>query len=456
MKNWMINIVLIVLLTINLTAAQMWAQQDEKVLTLDEAMRIAVDANISLKQAANQVKSGEVSVKLSKTGFYPEFSLAASSSRTFGKDYDLTTGTYTAKNSTSLNLSLSSSINLFNGFYDKASLQQSKFELSAMEETLSRSRQAVLYETIQRFFQVVTTREAVKVEQENLESQRLQLIRIEAFCAAGRRPTTDLYQQKAEIAAAEYRILEAQRNYQVNKLLLKQTLGQEADSNYDVLSPDIDRLLERAGTFTETNDLTKALELRPDVNAEKMQVEAAKKGVKVSQAGYWPKLSLFADVGSNYSSRIEYADFSDQLLDGNISGAIGLSLSVPIFDKSRTKYGVAAAKINLGNTQLSLEKLEQQVGVEVQKAVEDYRTALKQLEVTAVQAKYTQAALESVRERYNVNAATMVELTQARSNHREAQLSQVEAKFNLLVCRIAIAYYKGDTRTMLSLLDVGV
>jgi outer membrane protein len=453
MKTKMITIVLILLSAVSLTTTSMLAEKKVDVLTLDKAIEIALDANINLKQVANQVKTEQISVKQNKANFYPDLSLSAMSSESFGKEYDLTTGTYNKKNSRNLSLSLSSNINLFNGFYDTAMLRQSKFDLKAKEENFSRSRQSVIYDTIQRFFQVVTAEEAVKVEKENLEAQRLQLIRIDEFCKAGRRPQADLYQQKAEIAAAEYRILNAERNYEVSKLLLKQTLGQEADTDYNVQSPDVDKLLEQAETFTGKNFLTKALELRPDVTAGKMQVEAAKKGVKASQSGYWPTLSLFADVGTNYSSRIEYSGFSDQLLDGNISGSVGLSLSVPIFDKNRTKNNVAAAKINLSNQQLALEKLEQQVGVEVRQAIEDFRTARKQLEVTAAQLKYTQAALESVRERYNVNAATMVELTQSRSSHLEAQLSRVEAKFNLLVRRIAIAFYEGDTETMLSLLD---
>lgn len=437
-----------------IAAAGVTGAEEIKSLTLEKAVEIALDANLNLKQAANQVASGEISVNQKKANFYPDLTLSSISSKRFGKEYDLQTGTYINESSWGLSLNVSSSINLFNGFYDTASLQQSRFQLRANKANLDRTTQAVLFDTIQQFFQVVTAEEAVKVEKENLDAQKLQLIRIEAFCDAGRRPIADLYQQKAEIAAAEYRILNAERNYEVSKLLLMQILGLDPHTGYKTAAPDIDGLLEAVVDPGKDTDLKAALETRPDIAAGKMQVEAAKKGVKASRSGYLPKLSLYTDVGTNYNSKIDYSGFSNQFFDGSLNGTIGLSLSIPVFDNSRTKYSSASAKIALENQRLEVEKLEKQVGVEVGQAMEDYRTARKQIDVTASQLEYTKAALESVRERYNVNAATMVELTQARSGYLEALLNQVESKYNLLVRGIAVAFYKGDGNAMLKLVGV--
>lgn len=453
MNKKTINCFLMVILTTGLVFAGGQADTPEP-LTLEKALKIAMDANHNLKQAANQVKSASVSVKQKKANFYPDLSLSATTTQRFGKEYDPGSGSYAATDSGSLSINASSNFNIFNGFYDKASLQQSRFQLNASEENLSRTRQAVLFDVIDRFFQVVTAREAIAVEKENLEAQKLQLTRIDSFVEAGRRPKADLLQQKSEIAAAEYRILNAERNYEVGKLLLKQSLGIEADSNYTVSAPDIDQLLENVVQYNKDRDVETALDLRPDVIAGKMEVEASRKGVTAAKSGYFPKLSLFADLGTNYNSQISYAGFSDQMLEGNINGTIGLSLSIPVFDKSRTKTSVASAQIALHNRQLEIEKLEKQVGVEVQQAIQDYVTARKQIEVTAAQLEYTKEALDSVQERYNVAAATMVELIQARSMYLDAQLSQVEAKFNLLVRGIAAAFYRGDSSAMLSLLDL--
>jgi outer membrane protein TolC len=74
--------------------------------------------------------------------------------------------------------------------------------------------------------------------------------------------------------------------------------------------------------------------------------------------------------------------------------------------------------------------------------------------VAETQKKYSQAALESVRERYDVNAGTMAELIQARSQHYQSLYDLVEAKFNLLIRGIAVSFYQGDSDQMLSLFEI--
>jgi outer membrane protein len=410
---------------------------------LNEAVAIALKNNPGLRQAGNQVKLNEISVKQKKNNFYPDLNLSANSTQQYGKTLNQGAGLYETNNTSNLNLQISSNLNLFNGFYDTASLQQTQFELKAAEGDLSRYSQAIIFETIQRYTEVIIAGESITVEEKNLEAQKLQLIRIDAFVKAGRRPIADLYQQKAEISRSEYRLLEAERNYKLNKLLLVQTLGLETGVDYRVTGLDIDVRIKEKKELEKNVLLKEALKKRPDIDAQHQQVEAARKGVTASRSGYWPKLSLFADVGTNYSSMNELFGLSSQLYDNNPNAIVGLSLAVLIFDKGKTKNSAASAKVRLENEQLELKKLKQQTAVEIRQAIEDYNTAGKQLAAAESQLKYAQAALASIRDRYNVNATTMVELTQIRAQYLEAQYSRIEAKFNLLLRGIAVKFYRG-------------
>ncbi|MCP4149196.1 MAG: TolC family protein [bacterium] len=446
-----------VLILIVVTGLSFSAHAEEiKSLTLEKAIQIAGDSNIYLKQNANLVSSAKITVKQKKANFLPDLSISATASKQTGKTYDTLSGEYLNDNNETFGLAVSSSNNLFNGFYDKASLKQSRFQLIAAEKNFSRANQSVVFETIQRFVRIITTSEAVGVEKANLKAQQLQLERIEAFSKAGKRPIADLYQQKAEISAAEFRILNAERDYEVSKLLLLETLGLTSGdgtlaADYQVETPPIELLMKKAGVFDKNTEINEAQSKRPDIQAEEMNIEAAKKGVKAAKSGYYPKLSCFKSLGTNYNSLFSYSDFSAQL-DGNLNFQVGLSLSIPVFDKFKTKNNVALSRLQLSNQKLELEKAKNRVNVEVSQAIEDYRTARKQIDVTSAQIKYTRAALESVEERYNVNASTMVELIQARTRYLDSTLDELEAKFNLLVRSVALAYYKGDSNGMRALL----
>lgn len=427
--------------------------EEIKTLTLSEAIKIALKNNPGLKQVSNQVQLNQISVKQKRANFYPELQISAKSSRQYFKTLSPQTGKYESEDSSSLNVNISTDINLFNGFYDIASLHQSKYELEAAESNFSRSKQAIIFETLQRYIQVITSKELIEVEKENLEAQRLQLIRIEDFFKAGRRPITDLYQQKAEIASSEYQLLNSKRNYEINKILLLQTMGVEQDTNYQVSDPGIDHIRDEIKTYNKDEVLSEALQKRSDVKARHLEIEAAKKGIKAAKSGYWPRFSLFTDLGTNYNSITNSFDFSNQFFDNNLNATIGLSLSIPIFDKGMTKNNVAAAIVQLENQQLELENLRNQVNVEVQQAIENYHTAVQQVKVAESQLTYSKAALESVEARYNVHSATMVELTQARARNLEAAYDRVIAKYNLLTQTIAIAFYTGDNNAMMAVIN---
>lgn len=445
-KNFIVLIMLIWSLPLGCAAAE------ENLLTLNQALDIALSKNQELKQATNQVQLNQVSVKQKKANFYPSLSLSANSSQHYFKNLDTLTSDYESKNSKTLDGNLSAAVNLFNGFYDTASLQQSQLELKAAEGQLSRSGQAVVFETLQRYIQVVLAKELIGVEEKNLEAQRLQLNMIEDFYKAGKRPVTDLYQQNAEISRYDYQLLESKRDYQVGKLLLLQILGLEPHTGYQVADLEIDKLLKEIKIPTQEAAGKPNLGKRPDLEAQQLMVKAAEKEVKAAQSGYWPKLSFFVNLGTNYSSLDEYANLSHQLFDYNLNAAIGLSLSIPIFDKGSTKNNVAMAKLNVQNQQLELEIQKNQAAVEVQQALEDYRTAAQQVAEAESQLTYAQAALESIEARYKVQAATMVELTQARAQYLQAAYDRVKSKYNLLIQAIATAFYQGDLEEVTTLL----
>lgn len=427
--------------------------QNKKILTLSQVIEMAQRVNPGLQQAANQVTLKKINVNQKKANFLPDINITGQSTQQYNKTLDLDTSNYVKNGIQSLNFKISSNLNLFNGFYDISSLKQSKFKLEAEKEYLNRSQQSIVFETIQHYIQVVLSEELIRVDKTNLQAQQFQLTRIEEFFKAGRRPVADLYQQKAEISRYEYQLLNSERNHQINKLQLQQTLGFKLDPDFRVMNPGIEDLIKKIKEFNQNYILSRALNDRPEVKAQKNQIEAAKKDITAARSGFWPKLTFFADVGSNYNSAIESHNFSDQFFDNNLNASFGLSLSIPIFDKNKTRNNVAIARVNLRNQQLEMEKLVHQINVEVKQAIEDYFTARKQVDVAESQEEYSLAALKSVEERYNVNAATMAELIQVRSQYYQSQYDLVEAKFNLLIRGIAVAFYQGDADGMILILN---
>jgi len=417
--------------------------QDTRMITLHDAIDTALELNIELQRSSNQVASGEISLIQSKAAFLPDLSASASASRNYSRAYDPATDMTDGRESESVNLGLSTRLTLFDGFGTIASLQSSKLQLSAAKEDLQRVRQLVIFETFSRYLQVLMDRELLDSERENLAAQRQQLQRVEEYYKVGNRSRADLLQQQAEISQAELRVLRAEESLNVSKLQLLRTIGLEPSTEYQVEIMPVEELVgELAGEKMDVQwDLV--LQQRRDVDAQTLSVEAAKKAITSARSGYWPSLSLSAELGSGYNSGSEYGNFSDQVMDINPTARIGLSLSIPIFDRSVTRSSVQKAQIQLAYEQLGLEDLRQTVSFEIQQALFDYSTAQKELQAARAQREYAGQALQATAERYDVGSAILAELSLARAQYVSANNDWIQANYSLLFNRVAVDYYAG-------------
>ena len=425
---------------------------DTKAISLKNAIDTALKTNVDLRQAASLAESKEISVRRSKTDFLPDLRLSLGASQAYGKQQDLLSNNFKWEHSNSMNLSVSSGLDLFSGFGRIAALRQSQLQLDAQRKSLARSREQVIFEAVQQFVLVVLDGDLTRVDQENLEAQKKQLAQIEAFTTAGRRPIVDLYQQQAAVADAESRLLVDQRDCEVDTYKLLQIMGVQPEAGYTIVAPDVEGMTNALAGLVGEDAAKKALTDRADLEAQRLQVEAAKKQITASRAGYWPSLSLSAGAGTGYRSAGGY-DFGDQFYTNNLNASVGISLSAPIFDRLATKSSVDQAKVQLRQAELDVAKLELQAEVDVRQSLEDYTTASKAVEVAMAQSKYSEQALRSMEERYRVNASTLVELTQARATSLQSTYNLINARYSRLLKGVAVLYYAGRIDDVLSLIE---
>ena len=425
---------------------------ESRAITLKSAIETALEANVDLRQAANQTESREISVRSSTMDFFPSLRLSMGASRGYGKDLEAASDEFEWSHSSSMNLSVSSGIDLFTGFGRNAALKQSRLELEAQRKSYARSREQVIYETMQQFVLVVLDADLIKVDEQYLESQRSLLAQIEAFTTSGKRPIVDLYQQQAGAADAESRLLLDRRDFEVDKYRLLQIMAADPGIECTIVAPDVEGITAGLAGLLPDDAAGEAMARRVDLAAQRLQVEAAKKQITASRAGYWPTLSLSAGVGTSYRDPGSYA-FNDQFYNNNLNGSIGLSLSLPIFDRLSTYNSVAQAKIGLRQAQLGVEKLELQTGVEIRQALEDYATAGKAVEVTQAQLRYSEQALKNMEERYKVGVSTLVDLNQVRTSNLQSSYNFINAKYARLVKGVAVLYYSGGIDKAMPLFD---
>lgn len=412
-------------------------------ITFEEAVRIALDQNTQLRQSANQVRLSEIDVKAARAAFLPSININTGAGTNFGLSFDTNVGELRTKANSRLNVNAFTSVNLFDGFQSLAFLRQSQLNVDSRDLDLERNRQWIVFQVANQFLAYIQAVEQITVQEENLVAARQLLAQIEEFVRVGTRPVSDLYQQQAAVETVELGILQTQRLAQISEAGLLQILRLDPLGSYEFAVPDLPEDLLAPEAFELENLFRRAQQQRGDLRAQEVAVKAAEQGVRAARGSRMPQLNLSAGAGTSYNSGIEAFDFGGQL-ERNRSQSISLSLNLPIFNRYRTRSQVQRAWISYENAKINVEETKQQIGVEVRQAYLDYLTAEKEYEVTKRQLVFQKQALEAVRERYNVGAATLVELTQAQSDFVRASQDAVSARYTIFVRKRLIRYYTGE------------
>jgi len=413
-----------------------------QTITFDDAIRIALRQNTTLLQANNSAALSSATVRQQRLSFLPDLRFTTNTGQNYGRTFSEDEGRIIDQTTQSVNAGVSSSVTLFNGLTNVASLRSAQLSEDAGERNVKRAEQTVAFTVASNFLALVQQQEQLGVQRENLAAQEAQEKQIKAFVDAGSRPISDLYQQQAAVAAARSQVVNAERAFELAKVDLIQTLQLDPRGSYAFAPPALDTASKANATFSLDSLLTRALGQRSDLFAQQSLVSAASQNVKAANGSRWPSLSLSAGYNSAYSSATPIG-FTDQL-NQRRGGSLAIGLSIPLFDRGTTDLAAQRAQIAEDNARLDLKDRQQQVGLEVRRAYLDYRAATQQLDAAEAQLRAAALALQASQQRYNVGAATLLEVTQARATQLQGASALVTARYGLLFQRTLIGYYIGD------------
>lgn len=440
-------------------ASGMSTEMKEKTLSLGNCIEIALNNATSAKKANYTLKLQGADVLRSYSNFLPKISFSTSftpySLSNSYIQYDPSIPPFKVKTENgSVNLNITTSLNLFNGFGDYASLQSALNKERAADYTLSRALQTIVYDVTQYYYQVLLNRELLEIAQENLLSVKDQLTLTDRQFQIGLKSMTDRYQQQAAAAESGLAVIQAETRMRRSMLELLRRLQidpltritlQPAPNELNVAlssKPDVDSLL------------TSALELRGDLKSKGFETKAAKWQITQSRAPWYPRLDLTVNASTGgtqflretyggYTTEYSYPALSDQLRN-SMGYSVGMNLSWTIFDGFQTRYNVESAKINHLNQKLDYEDLKNNIAIDLQLAVNDYTSALTQIEKSKVSLTASQSAFTDIKRKYELGATGFVELSSARAALFNARSNLSQATYNLALQKSVLEFATGS------------
>ncbi|HEY4211822.1 MAG TPA: TolC family protein [Steroidobacteraceae bacterium] len=414
-----------------------------QVITLEDAIGIALERNVPLLQSRNAAQLSEVAVNEARMQFVPDLSLNSSGTRNYGHYYSAAAGSFINQTTDSLNLGASSGLTLFAGLHDVAALRRAKLSLQASRSDLNRAQETAIHTVVSNFLALILQQDQLQVERENLSAEATLEEQIRDYVKAGARASADLYQQQANVASARLSVIQAQNAAELSKVDLLRTLQLEPLQSYEFQAPAIEAIFS-----SDTTDLkelvTRALERRTDLRAEEARVESLEQGVGVASAAYWPTVSLTAGYGSSFTNALPLG-LHDQL-EAYRNGSVALNVSVPLFDRSVTRNAVRRARLQAQNERIALDSTRHEVELQVKTVYLNHRAARDELSAAEAQQHTAQLAVQSAQERFKAGTAILVEVSQERTLYMVAEIALVTARYNLALQSTLMKFYLGEVQ----------
>ena len=349
---------------------------------------------------------------------------------------------------------VSTALNLFNGFRDKASLKAATFLRDAAGFSLEQARQRITFDVMQAYFQIVLDHELEAVASSNLDLSQSRQARLEGQVAVGTRSPPDLFRQRAQTANDQAAVIDIDARTQTDLVALLRRLRLEATHDYAVADPPLDTTALPADSLDRNALAARALAKRPDLLAAQSRASAADAGITQASGGYLPQVVLGASFGvftRNYEWERQNGTSlltQDQRaigsqLDSQGLGIVSLGVAWPLFDQFQTRFDVERARATAHATSLAAEDSRLQVLGDVRQATDDYRAAVEKLRATDTGLVSAQEAFDAVSARFDVGLGIFLDVQAAQTALAEAKAQRAAASVNLVLRRQVLLYVTG-------------
>src|SRR3569833_648048 len=141
-----------------------------RIISYKEAIRIALEQNVSVRAAQNSAALGEVGVSEARGQFLPNLTLSSAGARNFGRSFDQQAGEVVSQTTKSLSLGVNSGVVLFDGFGNIAQYKSAKLNSQASAEDLHRARETVAFSVASQFLALISRQAQIREQRQNLQA----------------------------------------------------------------------------------------------------------------------------------------------------------------------------------------------------------------------------------------------------------------------------------------------
>lgn len=453
--------------------------QETTLLTLDDAIRVALSENTSVRVADKEIERAEYAKKGTYASLFPQVNGTGTFQRTikkqvmymdgmsggnmFGSIFEpiitaleqngihvdmsaLTGGDESQSSSSNDGISVGR-WNTFNGGISAGmplvnaqlweSLKVSRQSVELAVEQARSSRLEAVTQVKQAFFGVLLAKEAFEVYKDVYENAMENLTQVQRKYDVQKVSELELTRAKANVASAIPNVYNAESSVMLALWQLKAVMGVDLEMNIDVAGKLEDYAQSMFHDIHQNDDVD--LDRNSAMRQIAIQADQLASAIKIQKYAYLPTLSL----SFSYSMNAMTNDFKFSEYRWTPYSFLGLTLNIPIFSGGKRHADLKAAQIQAESLELQRSNTERQLRIAIRSYLNTMETNMKSYASSQEAVELARKAYDVSQKSYNVGKSTLTDLHDAELVLTQARLGSSQAIYNFVNAKASLEQVLG-------------
>ena len=423
--------------------------QAQTAWTMLQCMQYAVEHNHEVKRAELELDN----YRAQKTGtagrFLPAVDANIGAQYNFGRAIDPETNGYTDVNTFYNGYSLQASLPVFDGFSRVHALKAAKASELMGQSALQQSRSQTALSVLQAFTDVAYYEGLVKMAREKIEETTLLLQQTRVLEEVGRKSRAEVAQVEAQKAEADYELTRQQNLLASAMLELKKSMAFPLSEELRVKSEE-SQGLQPVGEDSYSAGISLPCDsslftLNSSLQMARYQMQASRHEWRQARAALFPTLSLSAGLNTTYYHTL-HANSGQSFhvqFKNNMGEYVGITLSIPLFDRLQTVTSIRKAKNNYRIARENYEQKRLELEKLSREAWQDWIGYQKQTEQMAKKVEADSLSHQLTRRQFEEGLSTAIDLQTTSTQLQKSRAMLLQCQLMAIVKKQLVRYYQG-------------
>lgn len=410
----------------------------QEVLTIEDAVKIALENNFEIKIASNEAKIDATNVSLANAGITPALNGVFNDNNSIlNTEQTQLDGTVRQlNNAINRNISYGVALNwtIFDGFSMFARYEQLKQIEQLGTTELQFTILTRMGDVLENYYQIVQQQQQLQVLDSTLTTSTLRLNLAKNRYTIGKASKLEVLNAEVDLNTDTTNLLRQKELYANTKANLNALLAREITTDFTVAEEvTVDKNL----LFTELRD--KVALQNPQLQIQLLNKRIAELDLKQVKGNRYPVIN----VTSGYNLIQSEASLGFITQSSGNGFVYGINARVPIFNGSLQNRNEKAAKIAVQNASIAIEQQKMQLDSQLLAAFNTYMTNIQLSDLEEKNEKIAKQNLDITLEKFKIGTITTVEFRTAQLNYVNAKFRNTAAQFQAKLSEIALKELAG-------------